>query len=56
MLPPRAVSMPARWITDGATLPVSWREVEVSRYFEDETRDAPRCIEPLGNPNQGSLF
>ena len=45
-----------RWVTDGLTTAVPWREVEVTRYFEDEARDDPRCVEPIGNPNQGSLF
>lgn len=45
-----------RWVTDGTTLDVAWREREVSRYFEDVTHDDARCIEPLDNPNQGTLF
>lgn len=44
------------WLRDGSTIEIAWREVEVSRHFEDAGRDDPACIAPLGNPNQGSLF
>jgi len=44
------------WLADGAIADVAWRAVEVSRYFEDVAHDDDRCIAPLGNPNQGSLF
>ncbi|HEY4060025.1 MAG TPA: SOS response-associated peptidase family protein [Kofleriaceae bacterium] len=45
-----------RWILDGTTSALTWRDVEVSRYFENEAHDDPQCIAPLSNPNQGSLF
>jgi hypothetical protein len=44
-----------RWL-DGETVAVPWRALEVTRYFEDVTRDDPQCIAPRGNPAQGSLF
>jgi putative SOS response-associated peptidase YedK len=34
----------------------TWRAIEVSTYFSDAAHDDERCIAPLGNPNQGSLF
>jgi putative SOS response-associated peptidase YedK len=44
------------WLAGGAPEDIAWRAVEVSRYFEDVAHDDERCIVPLGNPNQGSLF
>lgn len=44
------------WLADGAVDEVGWRAVEISRYFEDAAHDDARCIAPLANPNQGSLF
>jgi len=44
------------WLAEGKLDDVAWRVVEISRYFEDVTHDDERCIAPLGNPAQGSLF
>ncbi len=45
-----------QWLERGTPIDVAWREVEISRWFEDPAHDDPQCIAPLGNPNQGSLF
>ena len=44
------------WLAGGHVENVAWRAVEISRYFEDVAHDDERCIAPLGNPDQGSLF
>jgi putative SOS response-associated peptidase YedK len=44
------------WLSGGEPLDVAWRSTEISRYFEDVSHDDAKCIAPLGNPAQGSLF
>ena len=50
------VGADAAWLSDATTIEVPWRAIEISRYFEDVTHDDERCIAPLRNPAQGSLF
>jgi putative SOS response-associated peptidase YedK len=44
------------WLAGGDPDEIAWRAVEISRHFEDIAHDDERCIAPVGNPNQGSLF
>lgn len=52
----RSELLPCGVDATGADLAVAWRELEITRYFENVTRDDPQCIAPRGNPAQGSLF
>jgi putative SOS response-associated peptidase YedK len=64
--PPAIVSITAeipavvdsRWLAGPALTPIeqAWKIDAVSPYVDDPAHDDPRCIEPLGNPAQGSLF
>ncbi len=44
------------WLEGGAPINIAWRADEITRYFEDVEHDDERCITPLANPAQGSLF
>ncbi len=44
------------WLGGGAPVEVAWRADEVTRYFEALEHDDARCIAPIANPAQGSLF
>ena len=48
----------ARWLAGPALVPVppAWRIDAVSPDVDDPAHDDPGCVEPLGNPAQGSLF
>lgn len=50
------VGADAAWLAGGAPIEIAWRATEISRYFEDVSHDDERCIAPLRNPGQGSLF
>lgn len=50
------VGADAGWLAGGDPIDIPWRATEISRYFEDVSRDDERCIAPLRNPAQGSLF
>lgn len=64
--PPAIVSITAEipavvdtsWLANPALTPVAqaWRIDAVSPHVNDPAHDDPRCIAPLGNPAQGSLF
>lgn len=44
------------WRDDGEVEPIAWRATEIGKWFEDLAHDDERCIAPLANPAQGSLF
>lgn len=46
------------WLAGPVLTPIeqAWAIDSVSTYVDDPTHDDPRCIAPLGNPAQGSLF
>ena len=44
------------WLAGGEPCDVAWRADEITRYFEDLAHDDERCVAPLSNPAQGSLF
>jgi hypothetical protein len=39
-----------------ASHPVGWRTDAVTTRMASAQYDDPKCIEPVGNPNQGELF
>lgn len=47
-----------RWLAAPAlaVLEPAWRIDAVSTHVDDPAHDDPRCIAPLGNPAQGTLF
>lgn len=44
------------WLTGAGPVDIAWRADEITRYFEDLAHDDERCVAPLSNPAQGSLF
>jgi len=61
---PLVVADPARWLAgprdtarDALALPdVGWRADPVSTWVNSVDHDDAKCVEPLGNPAQGTLF
>jgi putative SOS response-associated peptidase YedK len=43
-------------LTDALAGPTGWRAEPVSTWVNSVDHDDARCIEPLGNPDQGELF
>ena len=44
------------WLAGRGPSTIAWRADEITRYFEDVEHDDERCVAPLSNPAQGSLF